>query len=204
MQFEVGLGLSEGFYSWAISVSNIGSFLGSIVGMVSATILPYWFGFMISLACHIIGFLLYAVVTHGWMLITGRLLVGVFNRLYRSLTFAYFAVTYEYYISEHQESKEYCRIKDVLFSLMTVSTSLGYLIGTGMSICNSMIVWLVLIEYILKGSIIIHDDGEIHVIVCRNLSDILKNRSYRSPSSGWVVQCCYGVCFLGDAGLYIP
>ena len=133
-QFEPGLGESEVFYSWVISVNNIGGFLGGIAGMLCTTILPYWFSFMISLACHTFGFLLYAVVTHGWMLIIGRLLIGIFSGLHRSLTFAYFAVTYEYYISENQESNKYCRIKDLLFALYTVSTSLGFLIGAGVPI----------------------------------------------------------------------
>ena len=131
MQFELGLGLSEEFYSWVISINNIGGFLGGIAGMIFTTTLPYWFSFMISLACHTAGFLLYATVSHGWMLIIGRLLVGIFSGLHRSLSFAYFAVTYEFYISEKEESKKYCRIKDILFSLYTVSTSFGFLIGAG-------------------------------------------------------------------------
>ena len=125
--------MSEEFYSWVISVNNIGGFLGGIAGVVLSSTLPYWFSFMISVVCHTVGFLLYAVVTHGWMLVIGRLLVGIFTGLHRSLTFAYFAVTYEYYISMNGdlESKNYCRIKDILFALYTVSTSLGYLIGAG-------------------------------------------------------------------------
>ena len=126
--------MSEEFYSWVISVNNMGGFLGGIAGVVLSSTLPYWFSFMISVVCHTVGFLLYAVVTHGWMLVIGRLLVGIFTGLHRSLTFAYFAVTYEYYISMNGdlESKNYCRIKDILFALYTVSTSLGYLIGAGM------------------------------------------------------------------------
>ena len=117
-----------------ISVNNIGGFLGGIAGVILSSYLPYWFSFMISVVCHTVGFLLYAVVTHGWMLVIGRLLVGIFTGLHRALTFAYFAVTYEYYITmkEDLESKKYCRIKDILFALYTVSTSLGYLIGAGM------------------------------------------------------------------------
>ena len=65
-------------------------------------------------------------------MIVSRLLTGIFCGLHRSLAFAYFAVTYEYYISETQESKKYCRIKDLLFALYTVSTSLGFLVGAGM------------------------------------------------------------------------
>ena len=131
LQFEPGLGLSEGFYSWVISVKNIGGFLGGTAGVIFTTFLPYWFSFMISVACHTLGFLLYAVVTQGWMLIVGRLLVGIFTGLHRSLTFAYFAVTYEYYLREYKESKQYCRVKDLLFALYTVSKSLGSLIGAG-------------------------------------------------------------------------
>ena len=132
LQFEPGLGESDKFYSWVISVSNIGGFLGGILGIFFTTILPYWFSFMISLACHTFGFLLYAIVSQGWMMIVSRLLTGIFCGLHRSLAFAYFAVTYEYYISETQESKKYCRIKDLLFALYTVSTSIGFLVGAGM------------------------------------------------------------------------
>ena len=117
-----------------ISVNNIGGFLGGIAGVILSSTLPYWFSFMISVTCHTVGFLFYAVVvTHEWMLVVGRLLVGIFTGLHRSLTFAYFAVTYEYYISMKGdlESKKHCRIKDMLFALYTVSTSVGYLIGAG-------------------------------------------------------------------------
>lgn len=123
--------MSEDFYSWVISVNNIGGFIGGVGGVILTTFLPYWFSFMISVACHTVGFILYAVVTHGWMLIVGRLLVGIFTGLHRSLAFAYFAVTYEFYIKEKHESKKLCRVKDLLFAMYTVSTSIGYLIGAG-------------------------------------------------------------------------
>ena len=119
--------------------------------MFFTTILPYWFSFMISLACHTFGFLLYAIVTQGWMMIVSRLLTGIFCGLHRSLAFAYFAVTYEYYILEIQESKKYCRIKDLLFALYTVSTSVGFLIGAGMcynyNCCSIILFYIVIIQH---------------------------------------------------------
>lgn len=129
--------------------------------MFFTTILPYWFSFMISLACHTFGFLLYAVVTQGWMMIVSRFLTGIFCGLHRALAFAYFAVTYEYYISETQESKKYCRIKDLLFALYTVSTSLGFLVGAGMhynyNYCCSIIILFSSIIIFLFNIVMVFD-----------------------------------------------
>lgn len=136
MQYEAGLGETESLYAWSISINNIGGFLGAILGGVVSHTIPYWYAFFISLLFHIVGFLLYGLAKYGWMIILARLFTGVFTGLQRALAFAYFGVSYQHYIETlktagKKESDRLCRIKDVLFTLFTVSSSIGLLLGAG-------------------------------------------------------------------------
>ena len=136
LQYEPGLGGSEYLYAWSISVNNIGGFLGALLGVLFSNFIPYWYGFLFSLLCHITGFLLYGLAQYGWMILLSRLLAGIFTGLQRALAFSYFSVSYEHYVTTIEsagmkESKSFCRVKDVLFSLYTVSTSIGLLVGAG-------------------------------------------------------------------------
>lgn len=136
IQYEPGLGGSESIYAWSISVNNIGGFFGAILGGLLSHLIPYWYSFLISLFFHILGFLLYGLAKHGWMIILSRLLTGVFNGLQRTLAFAYFGESYQHYVETLQsagkkESDKLCRVKDVLFTLFTVSTGIGLLLGAG-------------------------------------------------------------------------
>ena len=79
---------------------------------------------------------MYGLAKHVWMIVLSRLFTGVFTGLQRALAFAYFGVTYQHYVETLQtarkkESAKLCRVKDVLFTLFTVSASIGLLLGSG-------------------------------------------------------------------------
>lgn len=136
-QFEAGLGVSEGVYAWAVSANNIGGIFGGISGGILASIIPYWYSLLAALICYTVGALLYGTAQYGWMVVMARLLIGIFSGLQRSLIYAYIAMSYQSYVEIKQRAgkmmnlTKYCRIKDILFSLYTISTSAGYFIGAG-------------------------------------------------------------------------
>ena len=129
--------MNENVYAWSVSVSNIGGFLGGLIGGVLASTVPYWYGFLIALLFNAFGFLIYGTARAGWMIILARLLIGIFSGLQRSLVYAYIGVSYQLYVKMKQHTgkkvnvTKYCRVKDIVFSLYTISTSAGYFIGAG-------------------------------------------------------------------------
>ena len=130
--------MSENVYTWSVSVNSIGAFLGGLTGGTLASTIPYWYSFLLALIFNALGFLLYATAQHGWVVVLARILVGMFSGLQRSLVFAYIGVSYQNYVEiQTRAGKEvnpakYCRVKDILFSLYTISTSGGYFLGAGM------------------------------------------------------------------------
>lgn len=133
--------MSEDVYTWSVSVNNLGGFLGGLSGGILASTVPYWYSFLLALLFNAIGFLIYATAHHGWVIIVARLLAGVFSGLQHSLVYAYIGVSYQNYVEilKHTGKKvqptKYCRVKDIIFSLYTISTSGGYFLGAGMYAC---------------------------------------------------------------------
>lgn len=86
-----------------------------------------------------IGFLIYGTAQHEWMVILARLLVGIFTGLQHTFVYAYFGVSYQRYVEllrstgKKVNTMKYCRAKDILFSLYTITTSIGYFLGSGKS-----------------------------------------------------------------------
>ena len=61
------------------------------------TISPTWYLFLVSTLCHILGYLLYALATSGWMMILARVLAGLHLGSIDTLVFGYYAVSFEKY-----------------------------------------------------------------------------------------------------------
>lgn len=120
-----------------MSANNIGGFLGGLCGGVLASTIPYWHSFLIALLFNVVGFLIYGVAQHGWMIILARIFIGIYTGLQRSLIYSYIAISYQGYVEIKQRAgkkvnvTKYCRVKDIVFSLYTISTSAGYFIGAG-------------------------------------------------------------------------
>ena len=114
-------------------MNNIGGCLGGIAAALLSTTVPYWYSFAITISCHTIGYLFYAVVDdrRTWMMIIGRFLVGMFSGLQQSLAYTYLGVSFKEYISQVKESTKSFWVKDVLFALLAVSSGFGNLLGAG-------------------------------------------------------------------------
>ena len=139
IQIEAGLGLSERFYHVAISALSIGQLLGAMMASIVSGRIPLWYSTMATLLCHIVGFVVYAMATSGWMIIVARLLSGMFIGIQVVLSLAYFGVSYLRYLEvlepeeRTKEEGKTTRVKDVLFALFAVSENVGNLIGPGLS-----------------------------------------------------------------------
>jgi MFS family permease len=133
---EPGLEQSETFYS----LTYVVLFSTYTISAVGAGLLfnhvPTWYLFMFSTLSHILGYLLYALATNGWMMILARGLAGVQLAACTSLVFAYCSVSFEKYtenlkILGKYEKKKAKRVKGYVFSLFIVGNSLGFAIGIG-------------------------------------------------------------------------
>ena len=139
IQIEAGLGLSERFYHVAISALSIGQLLGAMMASIVSDRIPLWYSTMATLLCHIVGFVVYAIATSGWMIIVARLLSGMFIGIQVVLSLAYFGVSYLRYLEvlepeeRTKEEGKTTRVKDILFALFAVSENVGNLIGPGLS-----------------------------------------------------------------------
>lgn len=71
MQIQPGLGLSETWYSWIVSVQS----LGELIGAIAAGIVLRWFYtkylMLSALTFSGCGGLLFGIGRHGWMLLIG-------------------------------------------------------------------------------------------------------------------------------------
>ena len=77
MQVQPGLGLSETWYSWIVSIQSI----GELAGAIAISLLLRWFYtkylMLISLAVCGGGGVLYGVGKYGWMLLIGTTTVYI-------------------------------------------------------------------------------------------------------------------------------
>jgi MFS family permease len=131
---EPGLEQSETFYS----LTYVVLFSTYTISAVGAGLLfnhvPTWYLFMFSTLSHILGYLLYALATNGWMMIMAHGLAGLQMGASTSLVFAYCSVSFEKYTENLKilgkcEKKKAERVKGYVFSLFIVGNSLGFAIG---------------------------------------------------------------------------
>ena len=133
---EPGLGESEAFYSWVITVFNVGAILGSLSGGLLLKWVPYWHLLLGSLVLHTLGYILYAVASSGWLIMLSKLLSGIFIGAEMTLALAYFGESnssYKTAIKElGKEDGKATRMKHQLFALHSVGINIGYVFGPGM------------------------------------------------------------------------
>ena len=133
---EAGLGMSEQFYSWAISVFNIGAVIGALLNGILSKFLPYWYLVLSSLIMHTLGYVLYAIATSGWHIILSKFLSGLFVGAESTLGFAYISESNADYqaaiIELGEDDKKATRVKHTLFALQSLGSNIGYILGPGM------------------------------------------------------------------------
>ena len=115
--FWPGLGESDTFYSWAVSIFPIGEVLMSLVAAYLSTAIPYLYTIPLTCCIAAVGGLVYALASHGMMVIVARFLFGTTNGLSLVLTQAYIG-------RENKKKRGPTVEKMLLFYSITMSSSL--------------------------------------------------------------------------------
>ena len=135
MQLEPGLGESEAFYSWLITVFNIGAVVGALSTGMLLRCLPYWHMILTSLVLHSLGYIFYAVATAGWLIMLSKLMSGIYIGAQMTLALAYFGesnINYRSAIKQlGRDEKKAIKMKHHLFALQSVGVNVGYIFGPG-------------------------------------------------------------------------
>ncbi len=133
---EIGLGQTESFYSFLISLFNLGALVGAVLCGFLVKVLPYWYLIMFSLFAHTIGYVLYAVTSIGWLIMISKFLSGFFIGAELTLALSYFAESsIEYHrlrleVDAEKESSSQ-QFRNMLFALHNVGINIGYIFGPG-------------------------------------------------------------------------
>lgn len=73
-QIQPGLGLSETWYTWIISIGSIGELIGAVTfGMLSRRVYIKWL-ILMSLFIAFSGGVLFGIGKYGWMLLIGEII----------------------------------------------------------------------------------------------------------------------------------
>lgn len=134
-QVEPGLGESEEFYSWVITVFNIGAVLGSLSAGLLLKWMPYWHLLLGSLCLHTLGYILYAIASSGWAIMLSKLMSGVYIGAEMTLALAYFGESSSDYkeavVKLGKDERKANQMKHRLFALHSVGVNVGYVFGPG-------------------------------------------------------------------------
>ncbi len=105
---------------------------GVLVGYV-----PYWYLWAIAFVTHILGYIMYCVVSQGWLIMISRLLAGYILGSLVTLSFAYFSSSSEEYVETQKklgiktDEKSVEKARNMLFTASAFGYSAGFIIGPG-------------------------------------------------------------------------
>lgn len=136
IQIHHGLGKSEFFYSWTVTAYSIGEVAFAPLAGYATVCIPYWYILMIGIAFHIVGFVLYSLSTNGWMVLLSRVLSGAFAGIIETIAYSYISEKESDYEAAHAEvykskKPKPMRIKEYVYSYLTVAITISYLLGPG-------------------------------------------------------------------------
>ncbi len=119
---------------------------GVLVGYV-----PYWYLWAITFVTHILSYIIYCVVSQGWLIMISRLLAGYILGSLVTQSFAYFSSSSEEYVETQKklgtktDEKSVEKTRNMLFVTIAFGYSTGFIIGSGdcfiqcMTACTSLI-----------------------------------------------------------------
>jgi len=123
---------------------NFGAFVGALGAGFLIKFLPYWHLMLAGLLLHTLGYILYAVTTHGWLILISKLLSGLFIGMEMTIALAYFAensVNYQAALKEMGKDKRTISgLRGKLFALDNIAVNIGYLLGPGKYGCSCSLV----------------------------------------------------------------
>ena len=129
---QPGLGQSETFYAWAVTLYSLGEFVGAMGAGFITKLLPYRLAFLLAIAMCPLGYLLYSLVTaaHAWVVLVARLCIGMNAGLLLVLITTYLGETAT---RVHKSMPQDGSLKDKLFVYYSLVSSFSYLIAPGES-----------------------------------------------------------------------
>ena len=131
---EAGLGESEEFYSWVITLFNVGALIGAILCGFLVKFIPYWHLILLSLLAHTIGYVTYAVTYEGWLIMVSKVLSGFFIGAEMALALSYFAessMEYEDLLRKLGKRTSGTSFRNSLFAVHNIGVNIGYIFGPG-------------------------------------------------------------------------
>ena len=120
-----------------ISSVNFASLIGGVISGLLMRSVPYWHLLLIALVSHTVGFVLYCLSYQGWLMMIARLLSGYFVGAIVTLSFGYCTVSSEAYVKvrsdlgKQTDEKSSFRIRNYLFSALSLSHGVGVVISAG-------------------------------------------------------------------------
>ena len=107
-------------------------------------VIPTWYLFLSSTLAHIVGYILYAMATSGWMMLLARALAGYALGSVMSLTFSYYGSSFDKYqeylkVLGKYDEKKASRTKGYVFSSYRIGFVLGNGIGVGKCMPNEQL-----------------------------------------------------------------
>ena len=140
LQILPGLGKSEFFYSWMITVYSIGEVILAPVAGYSAKWIPYWYLLLVGIISHTFGYLLYSVATNGWVMLLARFLAGAYSGIIETVGYAYISEKEADYLTSYAKKKSVYhvnkrikapKVKEKTYAFLTVTITVSYLAGPG-------------------------------------------------------------------------
>ena len=142
------MGLSEYFYSWAVSMYSVGELISAPLSGFATKYIPYRYTILLSSILLAAGSLLYAVAVQGWMVLIARLLLGLNVGSGIVLVTTYLGETAIEVTSRREaaggkKGHGGATLKDKLFIWYTFANYIGYLVGLGeLEINSSTVLYL--------------------------------------------------------------
>ena len=132
---QPGLGQSELFYAWAVTLYSLGEFIGAIGAGFITKFLPYRLSFPLGIAMCPLGYLLYSLATaaHAWVVLIARMCIGINAGLMLVLITTYLSETATKVRKSMPQSHKDSSLKDKLFVCYSLVSSFSYLIAPGES-----------------------------------------------------------------------
>jgi len=140
-QVSPGIGQSEFFYSWVVTAYAIGEMTFALVYAYLYNVVPYTYIFLSLTVSYILGYLLCALSSCGWVILVARFLIGAVSVLGESAFYVYVAereVDYEtaYNVTrgrmdDADRSKKQRRLKEKMYAYRAIGAGTANLIGTG-------------------------------------------------------------------------
>jgi len=141
LQISPGLGQSEFFYSGVVTGYSIGEVTFALVYAYLFHVVPFTYIYLSLMMSYILGSLLYAVPSSGWMILVSRFLVGGSSVINQAVFFVYVAereVDYEtayYSAQDHKDdagrSMKRRMLKEKMYAYRILGIGAVDLIGTG-------------------------------------------------------------------------